>query len=499
LKNKILFWCGVDFTHFCLSYYMQKKHDTEYYGIIDITNKPKKFFQHQKLVPFKKTWYFHDHIQLKKKPDYEYLKYVEEKYNLDLWKIATNERMFYKFNDFHKFSKDEILSILEDECRLFENILNEIKPDYLITKEPVLQQLEIFYQMCKYSNVKILLLGYATVGKKCIISQESTKLDNLNDLNKYPIKGRSFEQLRELIKKDSLAKQIRKADKASEGSFVNKIQSAKEFIFSDNKNIKTHYTYFGRTKWNVIIFMLKSVIKKFYRKKFIDRNLLKKIESLEKIVYFPLGVDLERNLLINAPFFNNQLEVIRYIIKSLPIDYTLCVKENPSQVTREWRKISEYKEFMEIPNLVFLHPDIPSEEIINKSSLVITITGTSGFEAAFFQKPSIIFSDLGYSIIPSVFRIKNIEKISTTIKEALNTKVSVKDVDRYFLALEENWINYDWYEFNTIFNKKFYHSGNLVDVNISEKDLSKFLDENKDLMSELVDAHLKKIKELSIS
>ena len=106
---------------------------------------------------------------------------------------------------------------------------------------------------------------------------------------------------------------------------------------------------------------------------------------------------------------------------------------------------------------------------------------------------------MGYSIIPSVFRIKNIEKISTTINEALNTKVSVKDVDRYFLALEENWIDYDWYEFNTIFNKKFYHSGNLVDVNISEKALSKFLDENKDLMSELVDAHLKKIKELSIT
>ncbi|MDC0154181.1 hypothetical protein OAJ02_05580, partial [Nitrosopumilus sp.] len=223
----------------------------------------------------------------------------------------------------------------------------------------------------------------------------------------------------------------------------------------------------------------------------------KRIGSFKKIIYFPLGVDLERNLLINAPFFNNQLEIIRYIIKSLPVDYTLCVKENPSQSTREWRKISEYKEFMKIPNLVLLHPDVPSEEIITKSSLVVTIAGTSGFEAAFFQKPSMIFSDLGYSILPSVFRVESIEKISATIKEAVNTQVSIQDVDRYFSALEESWINYDWYEFNTIFNKKFYHSGNLVDVNISEKDLTKFLNENKDLMFELVDAHLKKIKELT--
>ena len=63
---------------------------------------------------------------------------------------------------------------------------------------------------------------------------------------------------------------------------MNKIQSAKEFIFSDNKNIKTHYTYYGRTKLNVTIFMLKAVIKKFYRKRFIDKNLVKRIGSFKK-------------------------------------------------------------------------------------------------------------------------------------------------------------------------------------------------------------------------
>ena len=39
--------------------------------------------------------------------------------------IAYSERSFYKFNDYYKFSGDEILSILEQECRLFEKVLDE--------------------------------------------------------------------------------------------------------------------------------------------------------------------------------------------------------------------------------------------------------------------------------------------------------------------------------------------------------------------------------------
>ena len=54
----------------------------------------------------------------------EYLTKFEEKYNIDLWKLAINERLFYRFFNFHKFTQDEILSIDEDACRLFELVLD---------------------------------------------------------------------------------------------------------------------------------------------------------------------------------------------------------------------------------------------------------------------------------------------------------------------------------------------------------------------------------------
>ena len=58
MKDKIIFWLGVDYTPFCLAYSLQQKHDCEMYAIIDITKKPRKFFETQKLVNFKKTWFF---------------------------------------------------------------------------------------------------------------------------------------------------------------------------------------------------------------------------------------------------------------------------------------------------------------------------------------------------------------------------------------------------------------------------------------------------------
>ena len=47
MVRKVLFWLGSEFTHFCLSHYLQKIIDDEFYAIIDITNKPKSFFQSQ--------------------------------------------------------------------------------------------------------------------------------------------------------------------------------------------------------------------------------------------------------------------------------------------------------------------------------------------------------------------------------------------------------------------------------------------------------------------
>ncbi len=498
MKDKVLFWLGSEFTHFSLAYYLQKMYDCELFAIIDITDKPKKFFQEQNLVSFQKKWFFHDHIKNNIKHDIEFLKNFEKKYKINLWTLAINERIFYRFYNFHKFTSDEILSILESECKLFENILDEDKPDFFITKEPAFHHLELFYQMCKMRGVKTLMLSQPNIGYRCIISQESTKLDSYDSINQIKGENRNLAELQQYLKSFDLSKQLRTYDKKHGSSTVGWLKATISYLTSDNKSVKTHYNYFGRSKIKVILYMLDAVLKKKYRQSFINKNLKTKVDLNTPFVYFPMAVDLERNLLINAPFYTNQIEIIRHIVKSMPAGFKLYVKENPSQVSREWRGISEYKEIADIPNVTLIHPSFLTEELFKNCAMVITIGGTSGFEAAFYGKPSIVFADVGYQILPSVTRVKEIEDLSAIILAALEKKVNPSDLEQYLLLLEQNSFTFDWFSFSALFKDQFYHGGTLVDVDIQQDKIKSFLEQQSDALSLLAAEHIKKIRQYDL-
>lgn len=495
MDEKILFWIDSKLTYFGLAYYLQKKIDAKFYAIIDITNKTKPFFQDQKLVNFEESWFFFDHIkQNNSKPDLEYLSNIEKKYGLNIWELALNERIFYKFNKFHKFSTDEILCIIEKECRLFEKILNDVKPTCLIIKETIQHKDHLFYQMCKKRGLKILMLSQPNFGYRCNISSTPHQFEAIPNLESVEGKNRSFEEIKEWINQFNAYKQQKELSNAFASSKSKKFSAVFQFFKSKNTNLKTHYTYFGRTKFNVFIYELSSQLKKIYREYFMEKNFVKTLNFNEKFIYFSLTVDEERNLLLGAPFYTNQVETIRHIVKSLPVDYKLYVKETPSQVVRKWRSISEYKEILSIPNVRLIHPNVSPEEIYSKTSLVMTISGTSGLEAAFHKIPSIIFADVTYSILPSVDVIKSIREISTSIRDSLKKSVEISDLDKYITFLEDNSFIFDQYGLDTIDHNHFFYGGHLVDVNIISSQMEFYLKENKIVFEKLSDEFKKKLE-----
>jgi hypothetical protein len=457
-----------------------------------------KFFQEQKLVPFKKVWYFHDHIKSDKKPDLEYLSSFEKKYNIDLWKLAINERIFYRFFDFHKFTSDEILSIEEHVCKLFESVLDEVKPDFIVTKEPSFHHLEIFYELCRARGIKVLMLSIPKVGFRCMVSEEPQKISTNKTLQDVQGKNRSIKELREYVNEFNPAKSVLiviKNQGKSLGTSKRKSLTAaiKYFLLDKNKNIKTNYNYYGRTKCKVFFYTLKTVLEEKYRHRFINANLVSKVDYESKFVYFPLGVDLERNILIAAPFCTNQIEIIRHVAKSLPVGYKLYVKETPAAVTRSWRSISEYKEIMNIPNVTLIHPAVNSEKLVQGCCLVSTIGGSTGFQAAFYNKPSVIFSETVYSIIPSVYTVKILEELPKIIKTALHTKINISDLDKYITLLDENSFEINLFKFLNDCNSIFYYNGFLIDSEVKEYKLKIFLQDQKDILNKLANEHFKKI------
>ena len=67
--KKILFWINSGTMNiFGLSKILEEDLTYQKFGIFDVTEKQKKFFENQKLVNFEKTYFYHDYMQKKEKP-----------------------------------------------------------------------------------------------------------------------------------------------------------------------------------------------------------------------------------------------------------------------------------------------------------------------------------------------------------------------------------------------------------------------------------------------
>ena len=493
LTEKIIFWNDGSFTAFLLANSLRKKINGEFYAIFNVTDRQKPFYQKQKLVDFKKVWFFHDAItKSRKKVDMEFLTSFEEKYNINLWLLALNERLFYEYNEFHKFSREEILSILEDECKFFEKIL-EINPKFLITLNTTFHHHELFYQMCKATGVKALVLNQSVFGYKCVISEQPHMFDDKRTIEELEASNMNFDDLEKYWKKFELRKQSDQHAESLRKSKTEKIKAGSIFLTSPNTTSKNNYGYYGHTKLKALTNYFTGILKKNFRSNYMDKNFLYQIDYSTPFVYFPLQVMPERTILISSPFNTNQIEVIRHISKSLPIGYRLCVKEHPYQVTREWRKTSFYDEILSIPNVQLLHHSIKTEDVMKKCSLVITINGASGLEAAIHKKPSILFSDFSYSILPSVYQLKSIDELPTAIRQSLDKKVNPNDVAKYLNLLEANSFDFDLIGFDLDYHNYFYHGGHLIDTDIPEEKAKQFIKKHESSFDTLSDEFIKKI------
>jgi hypothetical protein len=353
MKEKILLWLDVFSAQFGMAELLQKKHDCEICAIIDV-NKGKKFYEEQKIVDFKKKWYFRECFnKSQKEPDLKYLAEIEKKYKFDVWKIVYSDINFYKYNEYHKFNYNEILMIVEQECRFFEQILDDEKPNYLAIRITDSSNGQILHKICTAKGINILMLSFTRFGNRAYISHE---YDHLEFSKKQDEKReRSFEELQEDMQIiTSLQSTFRKKFRNSKKTWIRGALKYLSLVISDK--YREYYTNYGKTFFKVIRTEGGFPLKTGKRKKFIDVNLLYESKFEEKFIYFPLQLEPERSTLIPATFYTNQLDVITNIAKSIPIDFQLFVKEHPMQKIKGWREISFYKSIMELPNVKLIHP-----------------------------------------------------------------------------------------------------------------------------------------------
>jgi len=214
LTEKILFWIDDTLIHYGIAKFLKPIYDCEIYAIFDINEQQKSFFKEHDLISLKKSWFYRDNaLNLPEKIDLEYLESFEKKYYVNLLNFVYADRGFFQFNEFYKFSYKEILRIVENDCKFFEKILHEVKPDFLAMVITDNFRTQLLHELSKRLDIKILMLVPTRFGYRTMVSSDFDKIENfdiklkeisknrlsLSELKKYSKKFDKQKALKELI------------------------------------------------------------------------------------------------------------------------------------------------------------------------------------------------------------------------------------------------------------------------------------------------------------
>jgi hypothetical protein len=153
-------------------------------------------------------------------------------------------------------------------------------------------------------------------------------------------------------------------------------------------------------------------------RKFLVRNMFGPRhcdEIPDKSIFYPFQYQPEQSTLSQGIFYANQIGLIENISKSLPLGYTLIVKEHPWG--RGARPVWQYRHLTELYNVQFC--DAPSKEIIARVDAVIVISGTVGFEALLFEKPTIVLGRSFFTHCNLFFRANSAQELAAVLRKIL--------------------------------------------------------------------------------
>ncbi len=148
-----------------------------------------------------------------------------------------------------------------------------------------------------------------------------------------------------------------------------------------------------------------------------------------KYVYFPLHCQPEASVDVLGGFHADQLSLIRAVSKSMPCGTTLAVKEHPKGLGM--RRPSFFREVGRLPNTVNISPFAGSAEIIKGAEAVVSVSGTACYEAALMGVGSVVFSDVFFAELSSVFRCHGYEDISDCLGSAMSAENDRQSMVRF--------------------------------------------------------------------
>jgi Capsule polysaccharide biosynthesis protein len=361
-----------------------------------------------------------------------------------------------------RFSDDELLFILQRGIERVEELFDRLKPDLVLSFISVTMLDYLVYLVAKARGIRILNLRPTRISDRVsfseILNDPSPELTKQYHSLLAGKKSLFTEDARQYIsrvreKHGRYEGVIPPSDKPAQKFKISKLLRFNQVILvirnylhyknsvsaSDN-HVPNPLRRFYFTVWRNPNQARRT--SKFFQNHYIHENDLNKL----RYVFFPLHTEPEVSLLVYGRPYINQIEIIRMIAMSLPINTFMIVKEHPWMVGK--RSLAAYQKIIDIPKVKFAHPALEARTLIKKADLVAVVTGSIALEAAMLGKPVITFGDCPYNLLPDTMVIRCIDprNLQEVIKNAINNyKVDDDALLAYVAAVFQTSVSVNLY------------------------------------------------------
>lgn len=396
------------------------------------------------------------HEEYKKETlDYAYLAWLEAEYGIpNAWPYLLVDRVL-RYNqlvreypyDTPPYTHEEMLRILQVTAKKIIKTFDEEKPDFIFMILVSNLGSMLMYHIAKKRGIKVLIGVVGRIGDLFLLSEnyhDNSWADILfTQIEQGQIPTTHLEQAKKFLTEFRKQPAPFHPDSSPLKQMVNR---KKQLAFLNPKNTVRSIRWFKtlfKTYWQAKQHDYDDITPWYYVLDHAKRkircligynDLYDTADEKEAYAFFPLHYDPEIATMLYAPFFTDQIYVIKQIARSLPVHFKLYVKEHPAMVG--YRTRAYYQELKKIPNVKLIDPAIPSFSLTKNAKLITTITGTVGWEATLLGKPVITFGEVFYNKISSVRQCRTIEDLPYLVKAQLeNFKYNEVEVLNYISAM----------------------------------------------------------------
>ncbi len=441
----------------------QQYPETTFCSYID-TQSRLAFVQKQDITPFSAFLVEEDvHKSMyAEKIDSTYLQWLEKEFGIpNLWPYLYIDRVIMNGQLLREYPYDTPLLTYDDMLRKIQvtakaiiDFLETEKPHTVVTSVIGSVGSMLLHHIAKKKGIQTIHIEFARIGNRIVFTEDYTTLSWVRSRFAELQNGSASaytDDAQKFITEFRSAPAPYDADTANGFYNTTRLKNLhfllpKNIFHSIFWHIKTFFKDISHTKnpdythiyiwwatWDKIKRKIRAL--RGYQKFYFNHH-----TYAGRYAYYPLHIEPEIAMLLYAPFYTNQIELIRATARSLPIDMLLFVKEHPGMLG--YRTRDYYEEMTKIPNVRLISPEVPGNQLAQNAALTVTITSTSGWESLLLKKPVITFGDVFYNDIPGVLTCRNFEELPHMVQKQLGEwKHNEHALQNYVTALLEDSVD----------------------------------------------------------